>query len=128
MIRALLTIAGPALTACGAGLLAYDVLRGPSRQRRARRHERRLDAAEERRETTALSLAESSEQRSTRAQKAGLAKIETRHAQSVQRAENTNANAEEREQARTFQLAVLGFCLVMAGGLAETVAAVLVLW
>lgn len=75
-LEAVLSILGPALTTGGAGLLAYDVLRGPARQLRKLRHTERLDAAEERREGTAQSLTQTKSERSSSQQKKGMAEIE----------------------------------------------------
>jgi hypothetical protein len=124
MLQTMLAVTGPALTAAGAGLLAYDVLRAPARKRREQRHEAKLEAAEEKRDVTAMSLAESGSL-STGEHKAELAVIDAHHAKVVQRAETRHENAEKVERVRTFQLAVVGFCLVMVGGVAEAIAAIL---
>lgn len=120
-----LSILGPALTTGGAGLLAFDVLRGPARLLRALRHTRLLDAADQRRDGTAQSLVETRDERSSGQQTAQLAKVEVVHATTVHRAERTNARADAHERARAFQLGILGLLLVALGGLAQTVAAVL---
>jgi hypothetical protein len=125
-LEAALSILGPALTTVGAALLAYDVLRGPARLLGERQHVERLDAAEQRREDTAQSLAETKDERSAGAQTAGMVAIEARHASTVRRVETAHADADVREQARTFRLAIWGLLLVVAGGVAETIAAVLV--
>ena len=118
-----LAIIGPALTTCGAGLLAFDVLRGPARIVRALRHTERIFAADERLDVATQKIEETPELRSTGQQRAVLAKVEERHAATVERAETQKADAETREQKLTYRLALGGLLLVVAGGLAETAAA-----
>ncbi len=125
MAQAVLTIVGPALTSIGAGLLAYDVLRGPARLRRQRRHVKRLDAAEERRDVTTQALSDTSDERSRGEQKLEMAVVEALHANTVERAETFHATADQEDKAKTYRLAICGLFLVMAGGIAETAAAIM---
>jgi hypothetical protein len=121
----MLSIAGPALTTAGAGLLAYDVFGGPGRLLRDRLLNDRLDAAGEHKEEAVRSLDEHVLLQSTGERRAHLAAVEEQHTRVVARVHATRANDQDRERARAYWLAVWGLSLVVAGGVAETIAAVL---
>ncbi len=125
-LETVLSVLGPLLTTSGAALLAYDVLRGPARMLRAQRHAERLEAAEQRHEDVSLSLAESSDERSARAQTVEIAAIDARLASATDRAETANAHAKMQEGTRAYRLAIGGLLLVAAGGVAQAIAAILV--
>ena len=73
----------------------------------------------------AQSLAETKKERSSLEQKVGLAEVEAHYDKTVRRAETAHANADGRERDRAFYLGVWGLCLVTAGALMQTAAAVL---
>lgn len=119
-----LSILGPALTTAGAGLLAYDVLRGPARTLRDVRLTMRVGAADDDRAATALLLAAARAEQSTDEHSTDLARIDADHADAVNGAESWHAAADARDRARAYRLAIWGLCLVGAGGAAETIAAI----
>jgi hypothetical protein len=120
-----LSIAGPALTTAGAGLLAYDVLGGPARLLRERLLTDRIEVAGERKEHAVRSLDEGVSLQSTGELRVQLAVVEEQHTRAVAAVHATQATDEDRERARAYWLAVWGLLLVAAGGVAETVAAVM---
>ena len=124
-LQVVLAVGGPAITVAGAALLAYDVLRGPARQRREHRHVERLDAAEVRRDDTTMSLERTRAERSPGEQEAGIAESETIHANTVRRAETIRTRDDAIERVWTYRLALCGLLMVMVGGIAETIAALM---
>lgn len=71
----ILSIAGPALTTVGAGLLAYDVFGGPGRLLRDRNLSERVDAAGEHKDDAVRSLGEREPLESTGERRAQLAAV-----------------------------------------------------
>ena len=121
-----LSIVGPAFTTFGAALLTYDVLRGPARFLLEVQHTERLDAAEHDRKHAVRSLKATVNQRTTGEQRVEVAENAAHHAEVVRDEETTHADAGASERARTFRLGVWGLVLVGVGGIAQTVAALLV--
>jgi hypothetical protein len=124
-LEALLSILGPGLTTAGATLLAYDVFRVPARLERLRQRTERLDAAEQRHDEKERSLKETKSAVGTGAHDAKLAVIDATLATTVGRVHSAHTAAATRDGARTFRLAVGGLMLVILGGIAETIAAIL---
>ena len=124
-LEVVLSILGPGLTTGGAGLLAYDVFHAPARLARSRKRTARLDAAEQRHDEKERSLTDAKSAMATGEHDAGLAAIDATLAAAVGRVHSAHAAATDRDGARTFRLAVWGLMLVILGGIAETLAAVL---
>ena len=124
-IESALSILGPGLTTSGAALLAYDVFRLPARLERLRKHTARLAAAEERHDEKKSSLAEAKQVIGTGEHDAKLAAIDAKLASTVDRVESAHTAYTTLESVRTFRLGVAGLLLVVVGGVAETLAALL---
>lgn len=124
-LHALFAITGPALTTVGAGLLAYDVLQGPVRLVRQQDRSDQLAEAKTERDDTARDLARAKRDLPTGEHKAEVAANESQFARAVGTVHRDFAAAVVREGARTFRLAIWGLVLVILGGVAETVAALL---
>lgn len=124
-LQSALAIAGPALTTVGAGLLAFDVLQGPIRLTRQQDRTDQLAEAKTERDETARDLAQAKGALPTGEHRAEVNANEQHFARAVGTVHREYAAAVVREGARTFRLAIWGLVLVILGGLAETVAAVL---
>jgi hypothetical protein len=124
-IESVLSVLGPGLTTGGAALLAYDVFRVPARLERLRQRTARIDAAEERHDEKKSSLADAKGMMRTGEHDAKLAAIDATLANTVGRVHSAHTAAATRDGARTFRLAVWGLMLVILGGIAETIAALL---
>lgn len=121
----LLAILGPSLTTVGAGLLAFDVLRGPLRLSRKQDRTDQLAEAKVERDETARDLAVAKPALATGEHKAGVLANESQFARAVGTVHRDYAAELVREGARTFRIAIWGLVLVILGGIAEVGAAVL---
>ncbi len=121
----MLSILGPTLTTVGAGLLAFDVLQGPVRLTRQQDRTDQLADAKSERDDTARDLARAKGAIPTGEHAAEVAANESQFVRAVGTVHRDYAAAVVREGARTFRLAIWGLVLVILGGIAETVAAVL---
>ena len=122
---AFLAITGPSLTTVGAGLLAFDVLRGPLRASRKQDRTDQLAEAKVERDETAHDLAVAKPALPTGEHKAGVAANESQFARAVGTVHRDYAAQVVREGAKTFRLAIWGLVLVILGGVAEIIAAIL---
>ena len=125
-LEPLLAIVGPFLTTAGAGLLAFDVLQGPIRLTRRQDRTDQLVEAKQDNDATARTLARTEPVVTTGVHKLEVAANEASFASTVGDVHRDYLAVEVREGAKTFRLAILGFVLVMLGGVAQTIAAVLV--
>ena len=124
-LEPLLAIVGPFLTTSGAGLLAFDVLQGPIRlTRRQDRADLLVDAKQDH-DATARDLAHTKPEVTTGVHKLEVAANEASFASAVGEVHRDFLAVEVREGAKTFRLAIWGLVLVMLGGIAQTIAAVL---
>jgi hypothetical protein len=121
-----LAVIGPALTTFGAGLLAYDVLRGPRRLARRHKHAGRLKAEAQGRDASAREFETTSAGLSTREHEIGVAEIDANFDSVIDRVQLRFERAATREGERAFYIGVSGLVLVGCGGLCQTVAALLV--
>lgn len=120
-----LSILGPALTTIGAGLLAYDVLRGPTRILRKQGRTDLLAEAKEDHDATARALARAKPDLPTGEHKAEVAANKAELASTVGEVHRDYAAAVVHEGARAFRLGIWGLMLVILGGIAHTWAAIL---
>lgn len=125
-LGSILSIVGPALTALGAGLLAYDVLQGPIRLTRRQDRTDLLVEAKQDHDATARTLAQTEPAVTTGVHKLEVAANEASFDSTVGEVHRDYAAALVREGAKTFRLAIWGLVLVMLGGIAETIAAFLI--
>jgi hypothetical protein len=121
----LLAIVGPSLTTAGAGLLAFDVLQGPMRLSRRQDRTELLVEAKHEHDATARDLARTKTEGSTGVHKMEVAANEASFASTVGEVHRDYEAAAVKEGARTFKLAIWGLVLLMLGGVAQTIAAVL---
>jgi hypothetical protein len=121
----LLSVAGPGLTALGAGLLAFDVMRGPFRLNHRQQHAERLETAAALRDDSARPFATAVDGRSTEERKIAVARINDRFDRAIGRVKRVFDRAVTLESDRAFYLGVLGLVLVGLGGICETTAATL---
>jgi hypothetical protein len=124
-LEAALSIVGPALTSVGAGLLAIDVLHVPGRLSRRQDRTDLLVEAKHDHDATAHDLAHTKVEGTTGVHKLEVAANEASFASTVGQVHREYEAAAVVEGARTFRLAIWGLVLVMLGGVAQTVAAVL---
>ncbi len=117
-------VTGPALTTFGAGLLAYDVMRGPMRLIRRQQHAGRLEAAATTRDES-MHRFEMPESGYSTQEQAVVAKIDARFDSVVDRLKGRFESAVTQEYDRAFYLGVAGLVLVGVGGICETAAALL---
>ncbi|HEU4988971.1 MAG TPA: hypothetical protein VFT41_04245 [Gemmatimonadaceae bacterium] len=120
-----LAVTGPGLTALGAGLLAYDVMRGPLRLDFRRQHAGRLDAEAAIRDESARPFASARGGYSTEEREVAVAGIHRRFEHAVGQVKDRFDEAAKREYDRAFYLGVAGLVLVGLGGICETTAAAL---
>ncbi len=125
-LESLLAILGPSLTTAGAGLLAFDVLQGPIRLTRRQDRTDLLVEAKQDHDATARDLAHTKVEGTTGVHKLEVAANEASFASTVGEVHRDYEAAAVREGAKTFRLAIWGLVLVMLGGIAQTIAAVLV--
>jgi hypothetical protein len=125
-IESALSILGPALTTLGAGLLAYDVLQGPIRLSRRQDRTDQLVEAKQDHDATARDLAHTKAEGTTGVHKLEVAANEASFASTVGEVHRDYEAAAVRDGARAFRLAIWGLVLVMLGGIAETIAAILI--
>ena len=125
-LEPILAILGPFLTTAGAGLLAFDVLQGPIRLTRRQDRTDLLVEAKQDHDATARDLAQVRPAGTTGVHKLEVAANEASFASTVGEVHRDYAAALVREGAKTFRLAIWGLVLVMLGGVAQTIAAVLV--
>lgn len=124
-LEPMLSIVGPSLTTIGAGLLAYDVLRGPTRQSRKQDKTDQLAEAKQDHDATARSLARAKPDLATGEHQAEVAANKSQLASTVGEVHRDYAASVVREGARAYRLAIWGLVLVILGGVAETWAAIL---
>ena len=124
-LEAVLSIVGPALTSVGAGLLAIDVLQVPGRLSRRQDRTDLLVEAKHDHDATARDLAHTKVEGTTGVHKLEVAANEASFASTVGAVHRDYEAAAVREGTKTFRLAIWGLVLVMLGGVAETIAAVL---
>ena len=120
-----LSVAGPALTTLGAGLLAYDVMRGPLLLSFRRKHAGRLDAEAAIRDESARPFASAKGGYSTEEREVAVAGINRAFDHVVGQVKDRFDEAAKREYDRAFYLGIAGLVLVGLGGICETSAAVL---
>lgn len=120
-----LAIAGPALTTLGAGLLAYDVLRGPLRHVRRKGHADRLRIEERGRDRSLRDVAARARLASTEEHELALAGVDATFNTVMDQTNDRFDEAAEHEYRRAFLLGVAGLALVGLGGMCQTAAAVL---
>jgi hypothetical protein len=120
-----LSVTGPVLTALGAALLAYDVMRGPLRLSFRREHAGRLDAEAAIRDEATRPFASARDGYSTDEREVVLAGINRKFEGVVRCAKDTFNAAATLEYDRAFYLGVAGLVLVGLGSVCETTAAVL---
>ena len=125
-LEPVLAILGPFLTTAGAGLLAIDVLQGPIRLTRRQDRTDLLVEAKHDHDATARTLAHSKAEGTTGVHKLEVAANEASFASTVGEVHRDYEAVAVREGAMTFRLAIWGLVLVMLGGIAQTIAAVLV--
>lgn len=125
LLEPVLSIVGPSLTTIGAGLLAYDVLCGPTRQLRKQDRTDLLVEAKQDHDATADSLARDEPKAAPREHQAEVAANETHLEETVGEVHREYTAAEVVEGAQTFRLAIWGLILVILGGVAETWSAIL---
>jgi len=124
-LQQILAIVGPFLTTAGAGLLAFDVLQGPMRLSRRQDRTDLLVEAKQDHDDAARDLARTKPEGPTGVHKMEVAANEASFASTVGEVHREYEAAAANEGARTFRLAIWGLVLVMLGGVAETIAAVL---
>jgi hypothetical protein len=124
-LEPILSIVGPSLTTIGAALLAYDVLRGPTRQARKQEKTDLLVEAKQDHDATARSLAHDKPAAVPREHQAEVAANKSQLASTVGEVNRDYTAAVVREGAQAFRLAIWGLALVVLGGIAETWAAIL---
>src|SRR5437588_5768971 len=124
IIFSTLAIVGPGLTTVGAGLLAYDVLRGPLRHLRGKKHADRLGHEELLRDRSRRRVESSAKPSSTGEREVAIAKIDAKFETVVERVNDRFDAVTEREFDRAFRLGVSGVALVALGGVCQTVAAI----
>jgi len=124
-LEKVLSIVGPGLTTIGAALLTYDVFRAPARLVRQLQRTETLDAAERHRDKTAQALTDAEDVLATGEHEAEMAEIHASFASKVGKVKRAYDHAATREGDRAFRIAVWGLILVVLGGIAETVAAIL---
>ena len=125
-LEPILSVLGPFLTTIGAGLLAFDVLQGPIRLTRRQGRTDLLVEAKQDHDATARTLARTEPVVTTGVHRLEVAANEASFDSAVGEVHRDYAAALVREGAKTFRLAIWGLVLVMLGGVAETIAAVLI--
>jgi hypothetical protein len=118
-------VTGPGFTTLGAGLLAYDVMRGPLRLTHRKEHAGRLEAESVIRDDSARPFATGKSGYSTEEREVAVAGIHRRFEHAVGQVKDRFDLAAKREYDRAFYLGVAGLALVGLGGVCETTAAVL---
>ena len=119
------SVAGPGLTTLGAGLLAFDVMRGPLRLKHRQKHAGHLEAETVMRDDSVRPFAATKSGYSTEEREVAVAEINDRFDRAVERVKGLFDRAVTRETDRAFFLGILGVGLVGLGGVFETAAAVL---
>ncbi len=125
-LESLLAILGPSLTTVGAGLLAFDVLQGPLRLTRKQDRTDLLVEAKHDHDTTARTLDKARPEGTTGVHKLEVAANDANLASTVGEVHREFAAVELKEGTRTFRLAIGGLFLVILGGVAQTIAAILI--
>lgn len=120
-----LALTGPGLTAVGAGLLAYDVMRGPLRLNFRKKHAERLDAEAAIRDESVRPFASARGGYSTEEREVAVAGIRRRFEHVVGQVKDRFDETARREYDRAFYMGVAGLALVGLGAIFQTTAALL---